>query len=250
MIDLHCHLLPSIDDGSLDTASALEQARIHLAAGVDEVVCTPHVSHGYGNTATGIAAATATFERDLAEAGIDLQIRAGAEVSLARAIELPDDELRALHLGTSDWLLLEPPLGSDVPRLRELVHSVRSRGHGILLAHPERCAAFHHDAGLLAELVEDGALVQLTAGSFSGQFGRTVQKLATTMAKEGLIHVVSSDAHDTSRRPPGLAGALEAAGLSELVAWACHDVPRAMLAGDDLPERPVGTVRRRRLFGR
>jgi protein-tyrosine phosphatase len=251
VIDLHCHLLPSLDDGPADVATALDEARAHVAAGVTEVVCTPHVSHGYGNTAAGIAIATAAFQDDLNAAGIPLTVKAGAEVSLARAIELPDDELRALHLAGSEWLLLEPPLSSDVPRLSELVRSLHSRGHQILIAHPERCSSFHSDHDLLATLVEDGALVQLTAGSIGGQFGRTVQKLALDMVRRDLVHVVASDAHDPTRRAPGLAEPLAANGLEALTPWACQAVPAAMLAGDELPPRPAGAAGKRRgLFRR
>lgn len=252
MIDLHCHLLPGIDDGPADVASAVEQARAHVAAGVETVVCTPHVSHGYANTSTGIAAATASFGNDLEQAGVPLQLLHGAEVSLSRAIEMPDDELTALHLGGSGWLLLEPPLGSEVPRLAQLVKGLSSRGHRILVAHPERCAAFHRDDDLLAELVKDGALVQLTAGSLNGQFGRTVQKLAASMVNRGLVHVIASDAHDPSHRAPGLAGPLAEAKLDALTEWATTAVPAAMLAGETIPPRPElpRAGGRRRLFGR
>lgn len=251
MIDLHCHLLPGIDDGPRDVAAALEEARAHLAAGVMDVVCTPHVSHGYGNTSEGIAASVDALRAELDAAGLDLSIHAGAEVSLARAIELPDDELTALHLGDGPWLLLEPPLSTDMPRMSALIQGIQARGHRILIAHPERCAAFHHDAKLLAELVDDGALAQVTAGSLAGQFGRTVQKLARGMVDAGLVHVIASDAHNAGNRPPDLAGPLEAAGLSAFIQWSCHDVPAAILSGDRLPDGPPKLpAARRRFFGR
>lgn len=251
MIDLHCHLLPGIDDGPADVGVALEQARVHVAAGVTTVVCTPHVSHNYANTAVGIAAATAAFRDDLAQAGVPLSVLHGAEVSLSRAIEMPDPELSALHLGGGGYLLLEPPLGSEVPRLAQLVKGLASRGHRILVAHPERCAAFHRDDDLLAEIVKDGALVQITAGSLSGGFGRTVQKLASSMVNRGLVHVIASDAHDPIRRGPGLAGPLAEAKLEPLREWACLQVPAAILSGADLPPRPeLPKAGRRRLFGR
>lgn len=252
MIDLHCHLLPGVDDGPADLAASVEQARVHVAAGVSTVACTPHVNHGYANTAESIAAATADLRRDLQEAGVPLVLLAGAEVSLARAIELPDDELAGLHLGDSDWLLLEPPLGSEVPRMAQLIKGLSARGHRILIAHPERCAAFHRDDALLTELVADGALAQITAGSLAGGFGRTVQKLASSMVDAGLVHVIASDAHDPERRAPGLAGPLAAAKLESLTEWACQAVPAAMLAGEAIPPRPAGLPRagRRRLFGR
>lgn len=252
MIDLHCHLLPGIDDGPPDAAAAVEQARAHVAAGIETVVCTPHVSHGHRNTSESILAATNAFRETLAEAGVALQIQPGAEVSLSRAIELDDEELAALHLGGSGWLLLEPPLGSDVPRLAQMVAGIQSRGHQVLIAHPERCSAFHHDHDLLGELVKAGATAQVTAGSLSGQFGRTVQKVAMSMVEAQLVHVIASDAHDPVRRGPGLAEPLAQAGLGGLTEWACTSVPAAMLAGEPLPPRPegIGKPRRKGLFRR
>jgi protein-tyrosine phosphatase len=252
LIDLHCHLLPGLDDGPPDLETALAQARAHVASGVQHVVCTPHVNHGYANDSARIADAVAGFQHGLDEAGIALRVSAGAEVSLSRAIERPDDELSRLHLAGGEWLLLEPPLGSDVPRLADLVRGLQSRGHKILVAHPERCAGFHHDGRLLADLVENGAAAQVTAGSLAGGFGRTVQRLAVSMVRDGLINVVASDAHDPTRRGPGLAEPLEAAGFGTLVEWSCSAVPAAIVGGGDLPERPASAAapRRRRLFGR
>ena len=253
MIDLHCHLLPGVDDGPADDAAAIEQARVHLAAGIDTVVCTPHVSHGHRNTSAGILEATQRLRETLTGADVPLRIQAGAEVSLSRAIELDDEELAQLHLGASSWLLLEPPLGTDVPRLPQMVAAIQSRGHDVLIAHPERCAAFHHDEHLLGELVRGGAIAQITAGSLSGQFGRTVQKVALAMVKAELVHVIASDAHDPVRRAPGLAAPLAEAGLDRLTEWACQAVPAAMLAGEPLPPRPAGVSAgkgRRGLFRR
>lgn len=240
VIDLHCHLLPGIDDGPADEAATFDLARAQVAAGVDKVLCTPHANHGYpANTGDAIIERTQALRARLHDEGIPLRVQAGAEVALGRAIELDDEELGLLHLGASDWLLLEPPLSTDVPRIAQLVQGLQARGHKILIAHPERCAAFHHDPKLLGELVGQGALAQITATSLSGAFGRTVAKLARTMVDEEVAHVIASDAHDARRRVPGLAGPLEEVGLGWLTEWACQELPHAMLAGDPLPDRPA-----------
>lgn len=247
MIDLHCHLLPGIDDGPADEAATLDLARAQVAAGVTKVLCTPHAAHGYpANTGDAIIAATEQLRSRLHAAEIPLRIQAGAEVAIARAIELSDDELILLHLGASDWLLLEPPLATDVPRLEQLVGGLQARGHKVLIAHPERCAAFHQDPKLLGELVKRGALAQVTATSLTGVFGRTVAKLARTMVDEGVVHVIASDAHDATRRAPGLAGPLEEAGLGWMTDWACQEVPAAMLGGEPIPPRPQSARTQRR----
>lgn len=251
MIDLHCHLLPAVDDGPADDAGALEMARAQVAAGVHTVACTPHVSHGYrANTAEAIGHAVSALQGRLHAAGLPLTLHRGGEVALARAIELSDDELTQLHLGGGPWLLLEAPLASDVPRLEQLVQGLQARGHRPLLAHPERCAAFHRDPKLLGALVRSGAAAQLTARSLTGDFGRTVEKLARSMADEGLAHVIASDAHDAGRRPPGLAQPLIDGGYGHLAGWATEAVPAAILAGEPLPAPPPrpkkrGLLRRR-----
>lgn len=251
MIDLHCHLIPGIDDGPADVAGAVAEARAHVAAGITDVACTPHVTHSYLNTAAGIDQRVEEFRGELSAAGVPLRIHRGAEVSLARAIELGEDELVELHLGDGPFLLVEPPLSTEMPRMAQLMEGIQARGHRVLIAHPERCAGFHRDAGLLEEMVGAGALAQVTAGSLTGQFGRTVQKLARQMVDAGLIHVVASDAHDERRRGPGLAAPLQEAGLEALTEWACLEVPRAILSGAPIPEGPPKLPSRRRgLFRR
>ncbi len=253
MIDLHCHILPGIDDGPEELAGSLEMARRHVAAGVETVVATPHVSWDHSNTAEQIAQRTAELQRALRAEGIPLTVLPGAEVALTRAIELPPEELRALTLGGGPWLLLEAPIALDAPGTDGLVGIVQSRGVRVLLAHPERCASFLADRDLLERLVGAGCTAQVTAGALVGAFGRTVQAAARRYVEQGLVHVVASDAHDADRRPPGLAGPLAEAGFGELAPWLTADVPRALVSGDELPERPVVSLPpppRRGLFRR
>lgn len=250
VIDLHCHLLPGIDDGPSTVEEAIGQARAHLDVGVRTVVCTPHVSQRYPNSAARIASAVEQLRAALDDAGVPLEILPGAEVALSRAVELSDEELRALHLAGSDLLLLEPPLGTDVPRLPAIVANLQARGHKILLAHPERCAAFHRDPSLLAELCSKGALAQVTAASLGGAFGRTVQRVAADMVTDKCVQVIASDAHGTHGRVPGLKAALERGGYEALIPWACDAAPRALLAGEEPPPRPELPKKKRGLFGR
>ena len=125
------------------------------------------------------------------------------------------------------------------------------RGHGVLLAHPERCPAFHRDPRMLESLVRAGVLTSITAGSLVGHFGEPVRRFALELARDGLIHNVASDAHDHVNRPPGMADELRQAGLGPLTEWLTQEVPAAILGGDEIPPRPavalpgIGTPRRR-----
>lgn len=109
-----------------------------------------------------------------------------------------------------------------------------------LLAHPERCYAFHEDPDLLARLVARGMLVQVSTASIVRGFGSTVQRCTWWMLEQGLVHVAATDAHDAVKRPPLLREPLEKAGLQSAVATLCEDNPAAILAGEQpAPAPPV-----------
>jgi len=203
VIDLHCHILPGIDDGPETLEGSVAMARTHIAAGVATVAATPHVDWEYGNRAADVREGLPALRAAIAAAGLDLQVIPGGEVSLTLSADLPDEELRALTLGDGPWLLLETPLSQGAVGFERIVQQVQMRGHRVLLAHPERCPAVQRDVEVLETLVRGGVLCQLTAGSFTGQFGREIQRLSLELVARGLVHVVASDSHDTVRRPPG-----------------------------------------------
>jgi protein-tyrosine phosphatase len=122
----------------------------------------------------------------------------------------------------------------------------------VLLAHPERCTAFHRDPLMLASLVQRGVLTSITAGSLVGSFGEHVRRFTMQLAQEGLIHNVASDAHDRKRRPPGMAEEIERAGLGQLTGWLTEAVPAAIISGAELPPCPVpiGSALERRSWWR
>jgi len=243
VIDLHCHLLPGIDDGPADLGGTLAMAQAHVNAGVEVVAATPHVAWDMPNDAATIELRLADVRAALAAAKIPLQVVSGAEIDVHQAVGMTDEQLRELALGGSPWLLIEAPLTKGVG-LAPVVYALLDRGHRILIAHPERSPLLQNDPDGLRALVNAGAATQVTAGSFAGHFGRTVRDYAERMLEAGLVHSVASDAHDTLRRPPGIAGPLSAAGLHELSEVLADEVPAAILAGDPLP--PVPAWRRRR----
>lgn len=246
VIDLHCHILPGIDDGPESLDASLSLARAQVAAGVDTVVATPHVSWNFNTAAGSIRPATDALQAAITAAGIPLRVLPGAEVALTRAVDLTAEQLAELRLGDSPWLLLEPPIAVDSPGIEGMIGMIQARGCRILLAHPERCSAFHGDPELLGRLVRAGCRAQVTAGALTGAFGRTVQSLAARFVDDGLIHVVASDAHDDTHRPPGLRPEIDSAGYAPLAAWLTTDNPRAILENRPLPPRPVFTPARPR----
>ena len=257
VIDLHTHVLPGIDDGPATVEGSLEMARAAVADGATTLVATPHVAWDVPNDSAIIEAGVEALQRELDDAGIELTIRTGAEVTVTRAYELDDGELRRLHLGRGGWLLLECPLSMAAPGFDAAAYAIADRGHRIVLAHPERSPTLHRDPELLRRMVDAGMLTSITAGALLGRFGSTVKRFAVWMIEQDLVHNVASDAHDAQRRPPGLREALAEAesdlpGLSERAEWLTLSVPAAMLAGNPIPEAPgpVPAQRRRGLFRR
>jgi protein-tyrosine phosphatase len=238
MIDLHTHILPGIDDGPETIEGSLELARAAVAAGTRMLVATPHVSWTYPNDASTIAARVQELRARLQAEGIPLELRAGAEIAMTRLIDMRSEDLLPLHLGGGGWLLVEPPFSPTVTGLQQLLFDLQRQGHGLLLAHPERCPAFHREPELLREFVNEGVLTSVTAGSLAGRFGGEVRRFALKMVREQLIHNVTSDAHDPVRRPPGVAAELRQAGLEPLEEWLTEEVPAAILAGAEIPPRP------------
>jgi protein-tyrosine phosphatase len=266
MIDLHCHVLPGIDDGPPTVEESIALARGAREDGTTTIAATPHVDWIRPQiNARLVGDAVTALQGELDAAGVGVRIVPGGEVASTRAIELDDGELRALTLGggaygeprlgggttittTTDggataggggWLLLECPLDATVtPGFVEIARMLARRGHRLLLAHPERCPLFLRGPQLLDELVAEGMLAQVTAGALSGLYGRTVRDAALRMVDTGAAHVVASDGHGANR-PAKIAGELTGTGLDPvLIRWLTDDVPAALLAGEGPPPRP------------
>jgi protein-tyrosine phosphatase len=237
VIDLHCHILPGLDDGPRKMGDAVKMAKAAVDAGVRTMVATPHVSETFPNRAEDIAAAAAGLIVELARRDIALNIRTGAEITITQALDLGADELAALRLGGGPYLLVECPLTFERPGAVEaLLLHVQERGHPLLLAHPERSPAFLREPERLARLVDEGMLTSVTAGAFSGQFGRRVASFALELLRNGLVHDIASDAHDAQRRSPRILEHLVAAdavlpGTSARADWHAREVPSAVLSG-------------------
>jgi len=238
MIDMHSHVLPGIDDGPGSAEGSLAMLRVAAAAGITTLMATPHVSGRYRNDSHTIAAAAELLQaaRGAAEPGVE--VRLGAEVAVTRIAELDPEELPGLRLGDGPWLLVEPPFTEMVGGIENTIGDLHGLGYRVLLAHPERCPAFHRDPALLESLVDRGVLTSLTSGSLAGRFGSRARRLALALLDSGLAHNVASDAHDAVHRPPSIAAELEATGRAGLEDWLTREVPAAILSGGEIPRRP------------
>lgn len=208
MIDLHCHLLPGIDDGPEDLATALRLARHAVAAGIRTSVVTPHMHPGrYANRAANIRAAAASFQQSLDANGIALKILCSAEVRLDHEILSWVGEEQIPYLG--HWqgervMLLEfphshVPVGAD-----KLVAWLLKQGIRPMIAHPERNKDILRSIDKLLPFVRLGCLLQVTAGAAVGSFGEYAQARAVDLLSRGWVTVLASDAHNMEARPPEL----------------------------------------------
>jgi protein-tyrosine phosphatase len=254
VLDLHAHILPGIDDGPRDVQGSVEMARAAVAAGLTTMAATPHIDHTFMVDPRSVPGMVAELRKRLAAEDVRLDVVQGGELALHRLLELDDEQLAGISLGRGRHLLVEPPFASPVPALEKLVFTLQSRGHGVLLAHPERCAATA-DVDRAATLVERGALIQVTAGSLLGQFGGTVRRTALEMLARGLVHVLASDAHAATGRSMDLGRALESVerevpGISSHLEYLTRTAPAAILDGAPVPHPPPLPGRRWDLRGR
>jgi protein-tyrosine phosphatase len=237
VIDLHSHLLPGIDDGPSTMDGTLRMAEVAVAAGITLMACTPHMAEPYPVAPERMHEAVAATRAALADAGIPLEIVPGAEIALDWVTRMDDAALRASTLGgTGRHLLLEMPFRGWPLQLPELLDGLDVRGFRAVMAHPERAESVQREPARMRDVVGRGALVQITAGSLTGEHGRMARQTAATLLRNGLVHVIASDAHRHDRRPPGLADALGAAARilrcePEDLRWMVEDGPGQVLAG-------------------
>ncbi len=242
MIDLHCHVLPDIDDGPTDIEASLQMVQAALDDGIHTIVATPHVNHRYGSEPEAIGTRVEELRAALARDRLPISLLAGAEIALSRLPGLDDEEIRMLCLGDSSCALVESPYTAVGSLMEESLFDLKVRGFRPLLAHPERCPEFQRDVPRLERLVDGGAVCSISAGSIAGQFGETVRRFAMRLLERELVHNVSSDAHDPVRRAPRLRASLSdpksLPGNAGLQLWMTSTVPVAILADEPLPPRP------------
>jgi protein-tyrosine phosphatase len=243
-VDLHCHLLPGVDDGARTPEDALEMARALVDVGVSTVAVSPHARAGYAPVEVCVER-LGTLRRALADAGVPLTLELGAENALVEdgfLDGLGTPAARPIHRGP--YVLVELPYTAPVPALPTLVFQMMRKGVVPLLAHPERCLELQRP-DRAAEAVKLGARLQLDVGALSGRYGPVARRAARELLDRGLYSVAATDLH----APSGARRWIERA-LSDLRSYAgdaavdllFRDGPARILAGETVEMPEAGRV--------
>jgi protein-tyrosine phosphatase len=201
--DLHCHLLPGIDDGPKNWKTSLAMARQAVAEGIGVIVATPHQLGRYeGNTREQILDLTAEAQKRIEREGLPLTILPGADVRIREDLAQLVRDGQVLTLADRRvHLLIELPHEHVFP-LGNLIHQLHRQGVNCILSHPERNDQLQQNPELLRPWVQQGCLVQVTSASITGHFGPESRKLTRWLFRENMVHLVATDAHDPMHRPP------------------------------------------------
>ena len=253
MIDLHCHILPGLDDGSKTIEESITMAESAIADGITQVVATPHASSEYSFDYARVQAA-----RD------ELQSRVGSRLRIATGCDfhMNPENLASLKaspaqfcINQKDYLLVEFNEFSIPPAMDQTLHQLQLAGLRPIITHPERNALLRAQPERLVRWMHVGCFSQVTAGSLLGVFGPGAKSDSLAWIAQGLVHFVSSDAHNTKSRPLALRPAFDfvASRFGEETAQGLFvDNPLAALEGRALPyvpevadERPT---KRKRFF--
>ena len=239
MIDLHCHILPALDDGAHDVADSVAMARQAEDDGIAVICATPHIRPDHTVAVEQIAARTDALRQELSVRGISVHVLPGGELAEAEADRLSDAQLRRVTLGEGGrWLLLEPAPGPLGDELEAVVIRLASRGFASVVAHPERHVGARFESRL-RRLAALGCLIQWTAEFCAAA---RPEDLVLTLAADGLVHLLGSDAHSAGAgRPVRLSAgyaSLAAACTPERIRWMKELAPQAIVRGDPVSEQP------------
>ena len=241
MVDIHCHVLPGVDDGAKSIQESLEILRRSAASGVGTVVATPHLLKGvYEVNYFERKEMTAELQQLANESGIDIQVKVGVECYLSPEILKDIDKLDELTINNNGkYILVELPMQIVPSYAEEVLFNLSVRGIVPILAHPERNMMICRKPGILSDFIEKGVIVQLNAGSILGVFGRRIRKMAQILLTQRLVHVVASDMH--SARSSTLDQALpmvEKLLGSERASRMFIDAPGHIVAGEAFEKEP------------
>ncbi len=249
-VDIHCHVLPGVDDGPATMAAAVALCQRLVSDGITTVIATPHQLGQYTgrNGADAVRLAVAELSAELAGRGVPLRVLPGGDVRVDDGLAARLADGGVLTLGDAGaFILLELPHETLVDLARP-VADLAAAGVTAVLSHPERNEVLARRSDAVVPWLAAGMVMQVTAGSLVGQFGPAAERAGWRMIESGQVAIVATDAHDAERRPPAMSAAVDAvaARLGHAVARRlCLENPLKVLRGDRAglaARRPTGPV--------
>lgn len=239
-VDIHCHLLPGVDDGPRDLPESLTMAEAAVADGTTAIVATPHVRPDMFTAVSEIPRRVAELREDLRRASIALQVHAGGEVGHDMIGRLTQGELETVAQGPpgARWILLETPFAGIDAAFHVAAAELRDRGFGVVLAHPERSAGLlENGATALWRELEAGSALQVNVWSIAGGYGAEAEATAAALLDRRVVAALASDSHPGWRTPSLTTGAAaaRACGVPERTARGLIDSGPARLLRRGLP---------------
>ncbi|MHB8487450.1 MAG: tyrosine-protein phosphatase [Candidatus Acidiferrales bacterium] len=240
MIDIHCHILPDLDDGSDSLETSLKMAQMAIEDGVTHVIATPHANNDYPFVPKLVISRRDQLQ---AKVGERLQIGTGCDFHLSyENFEALRQEPARFALNQKNYLLIEFANFSVPASLDQTLHQLQLLGLHLIITHPERNPLIRSDWGRLWGWLHQGCFVQVTAQSLTGGFGERAQTAAETLLDSNAIHFIASDAHNLTSRPLRLKPAhdliAERKGV-EIAQALFEENPRAAFEGSPLPYLPA-----------
>ena len=233
--DIHCHILPGLDDGPEHLGQSIEMCRQAAADGIRTIVATPHFNGVYHPEPETVQRAASELRAAIAQEGLPLDIVLGADVAAGTCFDNLLTERPYLTIGgQGKYILLEPPPDTMPDWMNDIVFELRVSGLGVIITHPERNLDVQREPGRILPLVQSGVMVQITADSVVGNLGRAAKKCASALLKMNAVHFIATDAHSPEFRFPHLRDAAKKASryLGDKAFELVCDNPRTIVAGN------------------
>jgi protein-tyrosine phosphatase len=245
MVDIHCHILPEVDDGPKSWTVATAMCDIALADGIDHIVATPHANDRYAYDREYLEAALQKLRNLIQNTTLQLTLGCDFHFSYENVQDLAVHPKRYV-IGTTGYLLVEFSNYAIAPNMTDSLYRLLDGGIAPIITHPERCPVLLRNEARVLEWVNAGCAVQVTASALTGRWGEPARAFARSLLDKDAVHVLATDAHDTEHRPPKLSSAREivADRYGNDIAEALVEYnPRAIVAGQRLPYFPSPVVK-------
>lgn len=210
IVDVHCHVLPGLDDGSKNMDESLEMLRIAQEEGIVHMVCTPHYHVGRKSASPAtVSDRLAKLSEAAAKNGIDVKLSSGNEIMYFDGVGEALEEGRIQRMNGTDFVLIEFLPGDRYLYIRNALDNVMGMGYNPVLAHIERYDCMHKNLDYALELKAMGVGIQINASSVTGDSGGILKRYVRKLLKRQVVDYVGTDAHSSNNRRPTVARCAE-----------------------------------------